>query len=258
MTMNKKIVLLCTDCYSTTALYNYITKEYAIDSVIIEQPLRGLALAKRRFRRLGFFRVCGQIAFSLFIVPFINWFGKKRVKEIKQAYGFDETPIPEEKITRFNTVNDEDCIRLLEKINPDIVLVNGTRIISKKLLERCRAVFINMHAGITPQYRGVHGGYWAVVNNDLENCGVTIHLVDKGIDTGGILYQKKISITKKDNYISYPFLQLGEGLPLILKATGDVLTDQLKLQLSSAAASKLWYHPTIWQYLYNRIFRNKK
>ena len=42
-----------------------------------------------------------------------------------------------------------------------------------------------MHAGITPQYRGVHGGYWAVVNNDPEHCGVTIHFVDKGIDTGG-------------------------------------------------------------------------
>ena len=128
--MNKKIVLLCTDCYSTTALYNYITKEYPIDSVIIEQPLRGVALAKRRFRRLGFFRVCGQIAFSLMVVPIVSWFGKKRVKEIQQVYGFDQTNIPEQKTTRFDTVNDEDCITLLEKINPGIVLVNGTRTVS--------------------------------------------------------------------------------------------------------------------------------
>ena len=104
--MNKKIVLLCTECYSTTALYNYLNKDYPIAAIITEEPLRGMALAKRRFKRLGFFRVCGQIAFSLLIVPFLNLFSKKRVKEIKQSYSFDETALPREKITHFDTVND--------------------------------------------------------------------------------------------------------------------------------------------------------
>ncbi len=256
--MNKKIVLLCTECYSTTALYNYINKDYPIEAIITEEPLRGLALAKRRFKRIGFLRVCGQIAFSLLIVPVLSLFGKKRVNEIKQSYSFDETALPSEKITHFATVNDDACISLIEKINPDIVLVNGTRIISKKLLERCKAVFMNMHAGITPQYRGVHGGYWAVAMNDLENCGVTIHLVDKGIDTGGILYQNKITVTRKDNFTTYPFSQLGEGLPLVKKAIADAVNRQLKPQPHPSSPGKLWYHPTIWQYLYYRLFRNKK
>jgi len=256
--MNKKIVLLCTECYSTTALYHYISKDYIVEAIITEEPLRGLALAKRRFKRLGFFRVCGQIAFSLLVVPFLQLFSKKRVKEIQRSYSFDEAPLPPEKITHFATVNDEDCIALLEKIDPAIVLVNGTRIISKKVLERCKAVFINMHAGITPQYRGVHGGYWAVVSNDPENCGVTIHLVDKGIDTGGILYQQKIPVTRKDNFTTYGYLQLGEGLPLIKKAVEDVYTNRLNPQQHSEAPSKLWYHPTIGQYLYHRLFKNKR
>jgi methionyl-tRNA formyltransferase len=256
--MNKKIVLLCTECYSTTALYNYINKDYPIETIITEEPLRGLALAKRRFKRLGFFRVCGQIAFSLMIVPVLSFFGKKRVKEIKQSYSFDEAGLPAGKITHFATVNDEACISILEKINPDIVLVNGTRIISKKLLERCKAVFMNMHAGITPQYRGVHGGYWAVANKDLEHCGVTIHLVDKGIDTGNILYQNKIAVNRKDNFTTYPYSQLGEGMPLVKKAIGDVVMGQLKPQPPSSLPGKLWYHPTIWQYLYYRVSRNTK
>lgn len=256
--MNKKIVLLCTECYSTTALYNYIDKDYPITAIITEEPLRGMALAKRRFKRLGFFRVCGQIAFSMLIIPFLNLFSKKRIKDIKQLYSFDQAGLPKEKITHFETVNDEACILLVEKIKPDIVLVNGTRIISKKLLEKCGAVFINMHAGITPQYRGVHGGYWAIVNNDPENCGVTIHLVDKGIDTGGILYQGKVKITRQDNFTTYPYLQLGEGMPLLKKAIGDAVPDQLKPLHLSTAPSKLWYHPTIWQYLYYRLFKNKK
>ena len=256
--MNKKIVLLCTECYSTTALYNYINTDYPIEAIITEEPLRGLALAKRRFKRLGFFRVCGQIAFSLLIVPVLSLLGKRRVKEIKQLYSFDEKGLPPEKVTHFPNVNDEACISLLEKINPDIVLVNGTRIISKKLLERCKAVFMNMHAGITPQYRGVHGGYWAVANNDLENCGVTIHLVDKGIDTGGILYQNKITVTRKDNFTTYPFSQFGEGMPLVKKAISDAVLGQLKPLPHPSSSGKLWYHPTIWQYLFYRLFRNTK
>lgn len=256
--MNKKIILLCTECYSTTALYNYLDKDYPIAALITEEPLRGMALAKRRFKRLGFFRVCGQIAFSLLIVPLLNLFSKKRIQEIKKFYSFDLSSIPKEKFTHFQTVNEEGCILLLEKMKPDIVIVNGTRIISKKLLDRCNAVFINIHAGITPQYRGVHGGYWAVVNNDPEHCGVTIHLVDKGIDTGGVLYQNKLALNHQDNFTTYPYLQLGEGLPLLKKAVEDVVYGKLKPEITSTALSNLWYHPTIWQYLYYWLFKNKK
>ena len=53
------------------------------------------------------------------------------------------------------------------------------------LLEAVPAVFLNTLAGITPSYRGVHGAYWALVQRQPDACGVTVHLVDAGIDTGG-------------------------------------------------------------------------
>ena len=46
------------------------------------------------------------------------------------------------------------------------MVVNGTRILSRRMLESIDAVFLNMHVGITPKYRGVHGGYWALANGD--------------------------------------------------------------------------------------------
>lgn len=144
------------------------------------------------------------------------------------------------------------------EINPDIVLVNGTRIISSKVLGSTNAVFINMHTGITPKYRGVHGGYWALANNDKENCGVTIHIVDKGVDTGGILYQTTIPLTAKDNFITYPYLQFGEGLPLMKKAIDDIAINKVVVMKPETTESKLWYHPTIWQYLFKRILKGKK
>lgn len=256
--MNKKIVLLSSACFSTTALYNHINPRYPIDTIIIEQPMRGAALAKRRFKRLGFFRTSGQVLFSLFIVPVINSFSRKRVKAIIAQYGFDQTPLPEAKTRNVVSANDEASIQLLQELKPDIVLVNGTRILSKKLLDSTPAVFINMHTGITPQYRGVHGGYWALVQNDVANCGVTVHLVDKGVDTGAVLYQARIQTTSKDNFITYPYLQFGEGIPLVLRSVEDALHNKLNPVVPSGNKGKLWYHPTIGQYLYHRLFRNKK
>ena len=49
------------------------------------------------------------------------------------------------------------------------MILNGTRIVSKKVISSIGCLFINTHCGITPKYRGVHGGYWAIYNNDLNN-----------------------------------------------------------------------------------------
>jgi methionyl-tRNA formyltransferase len=220
--------------------------------------MRGIALAKRRMKKLGFFRVAGQVLFSGLLVPFLSLISRKRVIKIKADYMFDETPIPGNKKTHFSSVNIESCIHLLKELNPDVVIVNGTRIISSKVLDSTNAVFINMHTGITPKYRGVHGGYWAMANTDKENCGVTIHIVDKGVDTGSILYQSTIPVTRKDNFITYPYLQFGEGLPLMKKAIEDITYNKADPLSPHTGKSILWYHPTIWQYLRKRILEGKK
>lgn len=253
-----KIVMLCSDCFSTTVIHNAVNSRFPIGQVITETPMRGMALAKRRLKKLGWFRTGGQILFSVLLVPFIRRAAAKRMEAIKAQYHFDETPIPSQKITTVNSVNEEACIRLLQELKPDLVIVNGTRIISRKVLESTNAVFINMHTGITPKYRGVHGGYWAMVNKDEAHCGVTIHFVDKGIDTGGVIYQGLIPVTAADNYYTYPYLQFGEGIALMLQAVDDIVHNRAVARPALTTESALWYHPTIWQYLYTRIFKGIK
>ncbi len=135
--------------------------------------------------------------------------------------------------------------------------MNGTRIISKEILNCTNAVYINTHAGITPNYRGVHGAYWALANNDLNNCGVTVHLVDPGIDTGGVLYQKNINILDNDNFTTYTYLQIVEGIKLMTKAIDDIINNRVLVK-DKHSPSKLWSHPTIWKYLWLRIIKGIK
>ena len=99
--------------------------------------------------------------------------------------GLDTTPYPG--AHHVESVNDPETIRLLRTMQPTVIVVNGTRIISSEVLDAVDCPFINTHAGITPRFRGVHGGYWALVEGRPEMVGTTVHLVDEGIDTGGVL-----------------------------------------------------------------------
>jgi len=256
--MNKRrIVMLAGKGVSTNILFHSLKNDYDIQGVILEDAVSTKEFLKKRIKKLGLWKVAGQVLFQLSVAQILNRTSLKRKKEILKKYDLDDSKIPAEKVIRINSVNNPKCISLLEKLNPEIVIVNGTRIISKKVLESVPIKFINIHAGITPKYRNVHGAYWAVVNNDWENCGVTVHEVDSGIDTGNIIYQQKIEITNRDNFSTYPLLQLAEGIIYLKKALSDIFSNNLSFKKNNLK-SKIWHHPTLGQYLYQRIFFHKK
>jgi folate-dependent phosphoribosylglycinamide formyltransferase PurN len=253
-----KIAMLAGEGPSTTILYNALKKDFEISSIVIEKGVGKKAFLKNRAKKLGWWKVLGQMLFQAAVVPLLKREARARISHIKRTFQFNESPIDSKHVERVNSVNEAACIELLQKIQPDIVVVNGTRIISKKVLNSIPAVFINTHAGITPKYRGVHGGYWALVSKDAVNCGVTVHLVDSGIDTGGVLYQSAISPTAEDNFCTYPLLQLGEGILLMKKALQDAQRGSLSVRKSQTTESQLWYHPTAWEYFKKRVLRGIK
>ena len=254
---NPKIILLAGKGSSTNIIYHALKNEFPLAAIILEEPVNKREFLKKRIKKLGIWKLTGQIFFQLIIVKLLHLITAKRKKEILQQYEMNNSGLPAAMIIPVSSVNDDRCLQALKDIAPDLVIVNGTRIISKQVLNTIPAKFINMHAGITPMYRGVHGAYWALVNNDVAHCGVTIHLVDPGIDTGAIIAQQVIPLSKKDNFVSYPLLQLGEGIPLLKKAISDIQQNRLAF-IDRPGQSRLWSHPGFFQYLYYRILKGKK
>ncbi|WP_377878822.1 formyl transferase [Algibacter miyuki] len=241
---------------SSYNMYNGLKNDFDISHVIVEGSGSIKTFLKKRVKRLGYIRVFGQILFSKLLLPFLKWESKQRVHEITETHQLQFEDFDLDKKINVPSVNSEECIKYLQQINPDIVIVNGTRIISKKVLNSISGIFINTHMGITPLYRGVHGGYWSKVNKD-EHCGVSVHLVDQGIDTGGILRQGLIETTTKDNFITYTYLQMAKGCELMKLVITDILNDGPKT-IKNNLESKIWTHPTIWFYLKHRIFNGVK
>jgi folate-dependent phosphoribosylglycinamide formyltransferase PurN len=248
----KKIVLLGGKGVSTEIVFNAINDKFGITTAIIEEKENTKKFIKRRIKKLGLFTVIGQISFQLFIAKPLYQKSKHRIDRIINENSLKTTEIPNEKRREVKSINSQETIELLKQIDPDIIIVNGTRIISKKVIASVHCKLINTHAGITPKYRGVHGAYWALVNDDIENCGVTVHFVDEGIDTGNVIFQHTIITTKDDNFVTYPFLQLAEGVKLLYNAIEAYFEDEIIIK-HGADESNLWYHPTIWQYIYNKI-----
>lgn len=246
MIRKNKIVMLCVDDDFSKFIYNAINSEYTIEKVIVEESQSSTQLIKRRIKKLGIIKVIGQVLFKIFVVTNLNKKGAKRVSEIKQKYNLDNSKVPSSKLINVSSVNRSEVRELLEKINPDLILVNGTRIISKATINCVNAPYINIHVGITPKYRGVHGGYWAVQNNDLDLFGVTLHYIDEGVDTGQVIEQKVIKITDYDSFVTYPYLQIAEGIELVKRNIDEILEGKKIERVSLTNESKIWSSPSVW------------
>ena len=72
-------------------------------------------------------------------------------------------------------------------------------ILPKCVLELPTKGFINFHYGLLPQCRGPQPILWHILNADV-NAGITLHLLDEGIDTGPIVLQEKLTIGLDDTY----------------------------------------------------------
>ncbi len=247
-----KLVLLARNCDSSCMVYNYLKQFTDFEAVIIEKTISKRKQFMKRVRMLGFFRAAGQVVFMGLINPVLHFFSRKRLKEIREKYSLDLTPLPEENCFFVKSLNSDDARNLLKTIQPDLLIVNGTRIISKKTLESVPAPFINFHVGITPLFRGVQGGYWAIATGRPDMFGVTLHYVDPGVDTGGIIEQIFTVPEKKDNFYTYPYLEYGIALPAlrgIVEQFAAGKKPEVKAPVTEESA--LWFHPTIFQWIKN-------
>jgi len=252
MTNKNGIVLLAGRGHSTSIVYNALCKEFPIAQVIIEDRVPRARFLQRRIKRLGLRKVAGQLLFRTLVVPWLEVVSANRIEQIKRAAALDDVA-PITGVSYVPSVNSDEAIRLLRDLSPVVVVVNGTRIIVNEVLNCIPATFINMHAGITPLYRGVHGAYWALVERNRSGCGVTIHYVDKGVDTGGILAQALVEPTAEDNFVTYPYLQLAAGIPLLKQVVRNACNGRLEQKPALAGPSKMWTHPTLGEYLRYRF-----
>jgi hypothetical protein len=220
--------------------------------VIEESPESKWQILTRRARRLGWIESLGQLA-TMVVARLGKRLSARRWSEIMAMQ--DNLPAsPSPPVDPVVSLNDPVCHALVAALSPKVVLTVSCRILSPKTLAGIGCPIINFHSGINPGYRGQMGGYWALAENDRDNFGGCVHLVDAGIDTGGMLYVKRLRASQQDSISTYPLLITMGCRDIVLAAVDDALAGTLR-PYEPSGASRLRYPPALWTWIFNGLRR---
>ena len=75
------------------------------------------------------------------------------------------------------------------------------KILSRGFIKKFRGKIVNIHPSLLPKYKGLDTHLKAIQNKD-KVAGCTVHFVTAKLDSGKIILQKKVKISKKDTSIS--------------------------------------------------------
>lgn len=251
-----RILILGRNSRSTRLLLTTL-KNRQYDVLYIEECRKNNSqLIKRRINRFGLFKVLSQLVFQFFSkiqLKSVNVQSRLNTIEAQLVENVEEF-VPICIVENINSVTSQNAI---EEVSPDCIILSGTRILTPEFLSKVTCSIINIHAGITPAFRGVHGGYWALALNKPDLFGATIHLVDEGIDTGAVIAHATTEPTPSDNFSTYPLLQMSAALKVLPEVLDRLLKNKSET-FTPKLDSSIWSHPTIWQYIYYRLMHGVK
>jgi hypothetical protein len=177
------VVLTCSDIGFETADMIADTPGIDVAAVVLAPHRRGSF--RSRLRTLV--RRRGPIGAAVFIL--------RRVAERVERTG----PAPLERTTagvpvlRFNDFHDAECITELERMAPDLGVVDGTYILRESIFDLPRLGSINLHCGKVPEFRGSPPAFWELYHG-VDHVGITIHRVAAKLDAGPILAEESFPL----------------------------------------------------------------
>lgn len=246
---SSRIVVMTAGGTNPQVMINALARHFPDLHVIEEQPETKGALLRRRARRFGWATAIGQL-----LTMVASRLGKnvaaRRSAEIIRDYGLSAEPNPAIPVTCVPSLNDPACLAMVTKLQPAAIFTISCRILSPQTLAAIPCPVVNFHAGINPMYRGQMGGYWSLVEGDEKNFGTTVHLVDKGIDTGGTLYEKRLTPSRADSLATYPLLMTAACVDISVRALQDAIDGSLK-PYRPQGPSVLRFPPPVWTWVYH-------
>jgi folate-dependent phosphoribosylglycinamide formyltransferase PurN len=164
-------------------LNEFRARDVRIDTlVLIRQPPHYYkTLFEYVRKRVGFVQAC-YFATRRQVHDFFG----SRAQRRREGFISDVEQLAE-RVIRTRGTNTPETLQILRALAPDVIAIGQTGILRPKLLEIPRLGTLNAHPGVLPNYRGIDSFQWAVLNGEPENVGVTVHWVDRGVDTGPIV-----------------------------------------------------------------------
>jgi len=119
----------------------------------------------------------------------LNYAKKFKIK--KKILSFKNKNLDEKKLLSILRINNIDMI----------CLAGFMKILSGNFIKKFKGKILNIHPSLLPKYKGLNT-HERALNNKEKYSGCTVHLVNSRLDSGKIILQKKVKISKKETEVS--------------------------------------------------------
>ena len=173
------------------------------------------------FLRRALPRLLGRGGRERSLDPFEAWLREQAVEpaplsQLARAHGIPLRRVP--------SLNDPAAVAFTREAGADGVLYAGGGILENAFLEAAGGRVLNAHSGPLPEIRGMNAVEWSILLGVPP--AVTIHVIERGIDTGGALERLPIPVEDGDDVerLRAKATQLGvEGMRRNVAALGEAL-----------------------------------
>ena len=140
------------------------------------------------------------------------------------------------KILQPTNLKAPDFIDDLKALNPSLNIVVAFRMLPEIVWSLPKNGTFNLHASLLPQYRGAAPINWAIINGEKET-GVTTFFIEKKIDTGAILLQRKTQISPDETAGTLHDKLMVSGAELVVETCTRIIEGNLHSVLQSNLVS---------------------
>ncbi len=137
----------------------------------------------------------------------------RSLQEVSRAFGFP--------VMTCGDQNSPGAVAQLKQWSPDLAIFTGGNILRDEVLKIPRLGVVNSHLALLPEIRGMSSPEWSLLCG--VPLGITIHFMDRGIDTGPVLlYREFAGAGDCDSLNDLRNRMISEGIELIAEAVAGL------------------------------------
>jgi len=218
MSKDLKIVILAypDNPVGNVFISTFIEKGVPVSAVIVEEEA-GSSIWKRFKKKVKKDGLIGAVKRTFQVLAL-------KIKKKRIIDYAEKAEIPLYFVYKFNST---ECEVLLDELNPDLIVIASAPILKPEIFSKASIGCLNAHPGWLPRYRGIGANAYAILNGD--NPGITVHFIDKGIDTGSIIVRETVSIKKGDTIAKINDRAVARGAELVVQVIEDIRENRLKI-----------------------------
>lgn len=210
------------NAYASTLIYKLIQHSDKPICIINAEKSKFIKL-KNRLRKTGLKSTIKKIFQHYKIARCANQNSRNYLKEYALVNNIEDWNICLSKISKkegieyikVDNINSKEAVDYIKNKEVDILINAGGGIFKKSFISAPRIGILNAHMGFLPTFRGMNVLEWSLFHG--HKIGVTLHFIDRGIDTGDILLFREIPIERGDTINNLRAKSLVINIELILQ-----------------------------------------